>query len=176
MSDKTFVELKFSETVVRIFDNYIKEIVPDNQFYYSPVAEHIRGNMSKTLHCTVLFGLTEDAVSNKELKEVINNNPIEQLELGDLFFIQGYENLYKVLVVGILDKDGKLNKLYNVLEDFAFKQDSNFKVRDFKPHLTLAYVQNEYMLPINMPELVEMVDIAETKISLVSEFNKQASS
>lgn len=176
MSDKAFVELKFNNDVTRLFDNFLKEIIPENMLYYSPVAEHIRGNMSKTLHCTIFFGLNERSVSNVELRKILNENHIEKIELGELSYINGYENLYKVLVVGILDKNSKLKSLYNKIEDFALKEDPDFRVREFKPHLTLAYVQNEYILPNTIPELLMMIDVSETRISLVSEFNKEVNS
>jgi 2'-5' RNA ligase len=173
MSDRVFVELKFSQDTVKIFDKFLKEIIPENMLYYSPVAEHIRGNMSKTLHCTIFFGLNEQAIANVELKKILNENQIKLIELGELSYINGYENLYKVLIINILDRDGKLNSLHNKIEDFALREDTDFKVREFKPHLTLAYVQNEFELPSNLPELPKKVNIVETRISLVSEFNKQ---
>lgn len=176
MSDKAFVELKFSEAVISIFDNFIKETIPENMLYYSPVAEHIRGNMSKTLHCTVLFGLTEDSRKNESLKNLIDRNKVEKIYLGKLSYIAGYENLYKVLVIEILDNDGKLNKLHKALESFALKEDPDFKVREFKPHLTLAYVQNEFELPSNLPELAEFIEVEKLEVSLVSEFNRSVNS
>lgn len=176
MSDRSFVELKFNNDVIRLFDNFLKEIIPENMFYSSPVADHIRGNMTKTLHCTIFFGLNEKAVSNIELKKILNENQIKQIELGQLSYINGYENLYKVLIINILDRDSKLNSLYNKIEDFALKEDPDFRVREFKPHLTLAYVQNAYMLPDKLPELPETIDVKETRISLVSEFNKEVNS
>lgn len=169
MSDKAFVELKFSHDTVKIFNNLLKEIIPENMLYYSPVVEHIRGNMSKTLHCTIFFGLNEQVISNAELQKILNENQIDEIELGDLSYINGYENLYKVLVINILDRDGKLNSLHNKIEDLALKEDPDFRVREFKPHLTLAYVQNEYMLPNTVPELPKMIDVAECRIALVSD-------
>lgn len=176
MRDKAFVELKFNSDTVKIFDNLLKEISPENMLYYSPVAEHIRGNMSKTLHCTIFFGLNEKSVSNIELRKMLNENHIEKIELGDLSYINGYENLYKILVINIQDRDGKLNSLHNKIEDFALIEDPDFRVREFKPHLTLAYVQNGFILPNNLPKLPETIDVNETRVSLVSEFNKEVNS
>lgn len=174
MSDRAFIELKFSMDTVKIFDNFLKEIIPENMLYYSLVAEH--GNMSKTLHCTIFFGLNENVKSNVELKTMLAENQIDAIHLGELSYINGYENLYKVLVINIQDRDGKLNSLHNKIENFALQEDPDFRDREFKPHLTLAYVQNEYRLPDNLPELPEIIYVNETRISLVSEFNKEVNS
>lgn len=176
MSNKAFVELKFNEETIDSFDKFLKNIIPEEMLYSSPVAEHIRGNMSKTLHCTVFFGLSENTKNNIELKEIIKQNALNEIKLGELSYINGYENLYKVLVIEVLDKDGKLNKLFNSIEDFALKEDPDFRVREFKPHLTLAYVQNNYKLPNDLPSLPNQIDVSEIKISLVSEFNNEVNS
>ncbi len=176
MSDKSFVELKFNQETIDLFDKFLKNIIPEEMLCSSPIAEHIRGNMSKTLHCTIFFGLSENDNDNKELKEILKQNAINQIELGELSYINGYENLYKVLVVEVLGKDGKLNELYNSIEDFALKEDSDFKVREFKPHLTLAYVQSGYELPKDLPNLPKQIGVSESKISLLSEFNKSVNS
>ncbi len=176
MSDKAFVELKFSREIIEMFDNFLKKIIPEDMLYYSPVVEHIRGNMSKTLHCTIFFGLNEDAVKNTELKDILNNNKIDKIQLGELSYINGYENLYKVLVANVLDQDKELITLHNKIEDFALKESSDFKTREFKPHLTLAYVKNEYELPKDVSLPLYVIEVMETKISLVSEFNKSVNS
>lgn len=176
MLDRAFIELKFSESVITIIDNFINEIIPENMLYSSPVVDHIRGNMSKTLHCTVLFGLDVNTISNIKLRKILKRNEISKLKLGSLSLINGYENLYKVLIINILDEDSKLDNFYRELEDFAIKKVSDYKIREFKPHLTLAYVNNNYQLPSELPRLPEYIDVEETRISLVSEFNKSVNS
>lgn len=175
MSDKAFVELKFNKETIELLDNFLKKIIPEDMLYYSPVVEHIRGNMSKTLHCTIFFGLNEDAVTNTELKDILNNK-VNEIYLGELSYINGYENLYKVLVVNVSDSDKELITLHNKIEDFALKENPDFNTREFKPHLTLAYVKNEYELPKDASLPLDVIEVMGTKISLVSEFNKRVSS
>ncbi len=176
MNDKAFVEIQFGQDSKDLLDNFIKSIIPDEMLYYSPVVEHIRGNMSKTLHCTVFFGLNPTAIDNNDLKIILEKTTLNSLDLGELFYFDGYENLYKILTVKILDTEGELGKLYNKIKEFMLKQNPSFKIRDFQPHLTLAYVKNEFELPEELPELPESISIGKIRVSLVSEFNKSVNS
>jgi len=126
----------------------------------------------KALHCSVLFGLNEDVVSNRELESLLKEHRIDKIKLGELSYINGYENICKVLTIVVLDSDNKLNTLHNSIEDFVLKENSDFQVREFKPHLTLAYVKNEYELPKDFSLPLDIIEVAETKISLLSEFNR----
>ncbi len=173
MNDHAFVELRFTQKTIDTFDKFLNSIISKEQFYYSPVVEHIRGNMSKTLHCTVFFGLNVDHRLDAKLIEVLSQNTVEDLELGKLSYIDGYENLYKVLIVEVLDSNGKLHELLSSIEEYVLNDDPNFKIREFRPHLTLAYVANDFVLPDNLPELPRRIDVSKVRINLVSEFNKE---
>jgi hypothetical protein len=172
MTNKAFIELKFNQETKDLFNNFINNIVTESMLYYSPVVEHIKGNMSKTLHCTALFGLHEQYKDNLQLKEIIKSNFVSKIELGKLFFINGYQDLYKVLVIEILDTSKELANLHNALESFAVKENPRFKSREFKPHLTLAYVENDYEIPMDLPMLPSSIEVDGIDVSLLFEFNK----
>lgn len=171
--DKAFVELTFSQETKSIFDTFTKSIVPEDMFYSSPVTPHIKGNMTKVLHTTIFFGLRPSLVQNSYLKEILHKAEIKQIKLGSLAFIDGYQGLYKVLVIEIDDSDQKLVLLNKNISEFALGINRGPAKREFRPHLTLAYVKNEYAIPNELPKLPESVEIDDVRITLVSEFNKQ---
>lgn len=168
--DKAFVEISFSDEVKDYFHNYINQIIPSTSLYYSPVAEHIRGNMASTLHCTLYFGLTVEEMKNSRIINLLTNANIKELKLGDLHFLEGYQNLYKVLILDIVDTDDILLNLAKEISKHA--EDKRFIEREFKPHLTLAYTDLDYTLPKQLSKLNKLIPIDQIRMSLVSEFNK----
>ena len=175
-NDKAFVELQFNDENKKLIDVFVKSIVPEDMLYYSPEAEHIRGNMSKALHCTLYFGLHPSVVDNDELKEIIEKLKTRELELGALFYFNGYENLYKVLSIEVLDQDQELEILNSEIEEFAQMNRRYKRKRVFQPHLTLAYVKNEYELPENIPNKPTKIEFERIAISTVLEFNSKVNS
>lgn len=171
MSNKAFVEIVFPKNVKEIFSKLVAEIVPKNMLYSSDEVSHIKGDMTKTLHCTILFGLDRFQINNPELIDLVEKNKILEVELGNLFFFEGYQNMYKILCIEVLDANKTLDKFAKKLEQFSTKTP-----REFRPHLTLAYVSNDYKIPKQIPSIPEKVNALDTRITLVSDFLKEVNS
>lgn len=171
--DKAFVEVTFGDEVKRQMDEIINQLVEEDNYYYSPVMEHIRGNMSRTLHCTVYHGLSPRAKSDEDLKLIVESVEVPELKLGKLKFVDGFENLYKILMIDV-DDSGVLRNLNQSVFEHALKFNPDLSPREFSPHVTLAYINNEFELPTEniFPETLKTDSV---RISLVSEFNKAVS-
>ncbi len=168
--DHAFVEIVFSAQDKQYFKKLVNKLVKKESLYDSPVAEHIRGDMTDTLHCTLFFGLQPESIHDTELLSVLRNSGLEKINLGDFFFFEGYENLYRVLCLEVKDEDHQLLELSKKIEGFV--KGREVKEKEFKPHLTLAYVNKEYKLPENIEENKKELDIESIKVSLLSEFMK----
>lgn len=174
MSSKAFAQIIFSDEIQNEFSGLVTQMVEDSQLYYSDVVAHIQGNMCKSLHCTIAFGLKDTDVSNPEVLDIINNAKIKKLKLGNLFFIPGYLNLYKVLCIEVLDENGELLNLNKALTKFV--EDEKLKRRRFEPHLSLAYVQQEFVMPESLPEFPHEITIQNIELMTVDDFNSQVQS
>lgn len=168
--DHAFVEIIFSAQDKQYFKNLVNKLVKKDSLYDSPVAEHIRGDMTDTLHCTLFFGLQPEAIHDSELLSLLQNSGLSKISLGDFFFFEGYENLYKVLCLEVKDEDHKLLEVSKKIEGFV--KGKEVKEKEFKPHLTLAYVNKDYKLPDNIQKNKKELDIEGIKVSLLSEFMK----
>lgn len=148
MSDRTkvaYVEILFSEKTKQFFSNLVSDIVPEKNLYHSPVMPHIKGDVTSLLHLTVFFGLDIKTVDNPKFIKLIEDTQFSQVQISKLILFNGYQNLYKILGVEIVDAEGKLLSLSKNLENFVEKEKR--KNIEFKPHLTLAYVTNDFQLP-----------------------------
>jgi hypothetical protein len=75
---------------------------------------------------------------------MINELKIDEIKLGNLFLLNGFERLYKILCLEVIDESG-------ILSDFSAKIGVMSGYRyDFRPHLTLSYVKNDYILSQNV--------------------------
>ena len=142
--DHAFVEIVFSAKVKQYFKKLVNKLVQKESLYDSPVAGHIRGDMTGTLHCTLFFGLQPEALRDTKLLSLIQNSGIDKIKLGGFFFFEGYENLYRVLCLEVKDEDHRLLELSKKIEGFVKGKEA--KEKEFKPHLTLAYVDKDYTL------------------------------
>jgi len=166
--DHAFVEIIFSNKDNQYFKNLVNTIVDKDIFYDSPVAEHIRGDMTDTLHCTLFFGLQPSSVNDPELLSLISNSEFNTLDLGDFFFFEGYENLYRVLCLEVKDTDNKLFELSKKIESCV--KGGEVKEKEFRPHITLTYVNKDFKLPDNTENTKKQIDIEKIRVSLLSEF------
>lgn len=168
-SNKSFVEITFKDQDKEFLSKKINSIVPQDKFYYSDVAEHIRGNICHALHCTIFFGINSQTDNLSELDEFIESQDLGAIQIGGLFFINGYQDLYKVLCLEVKDEDNKLKNIHDAIG----KQIKRPDPREFKPHLTLAYLTNDVI--ISQKDLVfpDFLNIDKIQITTVEDFNKR---
>jgi 2'-5' RNA ligase len=147
MTDKQFayVEFIFFENVRKHLKKIVKDVVKKEQFYYSDVVSRIRGDVTDKIHFTLFYGLNEAVLNDKELKKAIENMDVNELKLRRLVLFDGYQGMYKVLAVEVDDRDKKLLSLSK--EMLNFDHDEEHGRREFKPHITIAYVQADYVIP-----------------------------
>lgn len=142
-----YVELVFYKNVRKHFKKIVRDVVSKDQFYYSDVVSRIRGDVSDKVHFTLFYGLEETVLNNKDLARVIKKMQIKELKLKKLVLFEGYQGMYKVLCVEVDDDDKSLFSLSQKM--LEFEHDEEHGKREFKPHITLAYVQPNYELPKN---------------------------
>lgn len=153
MNKHTYVELNFDQESKDYFSSIVKEMVHEDELYFSDEVERIRGDVTGKLHLTLFYGLDAEEVNNPELKKFVDEINLKDLNLKFGYFrlFRGYQDMYKVLNIEVLDEDKKLLEIYNGLK--LFKADEEYVQREFKPHLTLAYVQPDYRFPYKFPRI-----------------------
>lgn len=166
MNEKNYayVELTFYKNTKNYFRKIVSEVVSPDQFYYSDIISRIRGDVTEKAHFTLFFGLEEASVNNPQLQKLINTTTIKIVRLGKLELFEGYQGLYKVLCIKILDEDKSLFNLSNKM--LNFDHDKSVVHTDFKPHITLAYVKSDYTLPKNYKMGKKAVRIKKIQISI----------
>lgn len=154
----TFVQAVFSEETRNTFKQILEQIAKPEDLYHSPDPKgaHIQGDMTDKLHMTIYYGLPREAKFNDDLRVAIKENYVDDLKLGEFYFIPGFQDLYKVLCIRVKDEDGKLKDFCEAVSYFAWED--RYTER-FDPHLTLAYVTNEYELPANLPNIPEEIEV-----------------
>lgn len=158
-----WVELIFFDKILPSFQQIVKDIVPLEQLYYSDKVPRISGDVTNKIHFTLFYGLDENAHTNPELNKLIFSEKISELEVNKLVLFEGYQGLYKVLCIEVKDEDKKLFKFSKKIASFS--NDETFATREFKPHITLAYVQREYIIPKDYVSKLENIPVKEIKIS-----------
>lgn len=149
-----YVELTLPEDVKEYLRKILNQVVKEDEFYYSPVMSHIKGDVTGKAHIKFFYGLDPSAVDNEDLKQLLKNaDDVKELKLGEFMLINGYQGLYKILAVQVIDQDRKLTNLVNKIRKFSSRPNSY----EFKPHITLAYVGADYSLPITQPVLKESI-------------------
>jgi 2'-5' RNA ligase len=159
-----YVELIFYENAKGYFKKVVKDVVTKDQLYYSDVVSRISGDVTDKIHFTLFYGLAESVLDNTKLKEFIKDTQIEELKLKQLVLFEGYQNLYKVLCVEVDDEDRMLKGVSQKMLDF--EHDEELGKREFKPHITIAYVQPDYELPTDYSIKEDTVSIKKIRLSI----------
>lgn len=160
MSNLGYIEVIFNEEDIQVFRNIVKELCDESNLYYSDVVHHIKGDVSLKLHLTLFYGLIDEKLDRRKIDEYIKEIKIQKLKLGKIFLKPGYLNLYQILMVEVLDEDGELSAISKRFKDF----EHDISVKEFKPHLTLAYVNPEFNLT-KQPDFPKEIEIKEIKYS-----------
>jgi len=144
MDNLGYIEVKIDEVSKIFFDKLVKKICQDTDYYKSDVIDYIDGNVTHKLHLTLFYGCSPKGIKLKLLKAYVKNLSIKRLVVGDIFLLDGYENRYKILGVKIIDEGG-LKKISEEVASFGY--DESVIHKQFIPHLTLAYVKPDFVLP-----------------------------
>ncbi len=126
------------------FTELVNQVCKPSDFYKSDTVPRINGNVTDKLHLTFVFGLLDDHINRDSMKTRLDSLDVKTIKLGRLFVKTGFQGMYKVLMVEVIDEDGSLAsiaKSFNVFDQDPFRR------YEFKPRITLAYVQPDYQLP-----------------------------
>lgn len=146
MLDLYYISFKFSDTVRSTVSDELAKYVSEVDLYYSSEISHIQGSVVSNLHMTCFYGLTEITQELElyvaELNSELINSPYGYLELGDVSLEAGYQDMYNILYVDVLDKS---KSLLNLSTSFLeFQHDTESVHSTFWPHITLAYLKNDF--------------------------------
>jgi len=145
------------------FKDTLNKVVSEQQFYYSDVISRIAGDVTDKAHFTIFFGLKEFEIHNPELQEIVKSININELVPIKLFLIDGFQGLYKVLCLEISDEDKSLITLSKKMNEFEHEE--RLEKREFKPHITLAYVNADYQIPQNFELDIQPIKVEKAQLS-----------
>lgn len=159
-----YVEFLLDKEEIDFFKSIVKNIVPKEQFYFSESVPRIAGDVSSKAHFTLFYGLETREINNPELKDLVLSVKVNEVKIKNLELWNGYQNLYRILCIEIDDSDKILfNFFQNLLK---FSHSSELAKREFKPHITLAYVQNSFQLPESYILPKQTIRIRETRLAI----------
>lgn len=156
-----YIEITLNKSSIDKLSQLVERIVPIEQYYKSPVVDYINGNVTNTAHLTLYYGIDTKHIESAELKEILSNHEIDCLEVKDIRLVSGYQNLYQILWLEIDDKENKLQNLSEKLRQFKSKESPD---QEFKPHITLAYIENSFQLKDKIDKTNLYLEVAETRI------------
>jgi 2'-5' RNA ligase len=151
-----YVEILFNSEEKQILINRVRSLLNQNDLYYSDVVQRIAGDVTKSLHLTLYFGLIDEDIDHSDLRNVLEKINIKEVKIKSIDLWNGYQDLYKILVLSIDDSDKLLAKYSNQFSKFPHE-----KEYEFKPHITLAYVKNTFVMPntIVLPNKILVSDV-----------------
>ena len=163
MENITYIEITFDDETKSKFKDLVNELVEESDLYYSTVKKRISGVVTDNLHFTLFWGIDPSLMNSKELIDLVDSIDLKELAVGNLFLMPGFQNLYKILCIEIKDDD---KNLFNISERFKSFSLQNLQTREFKPHLTLAYVNPDYEIPKKEINTNFSVNVKEVRISI----------
>ncbi len=125
------------------FTKLVSEVCKEEDFYRSEIIPRINGDVTSKLHLTFLYGIVDEKIDRAEVDAKLSALDIKTLKLGKLFLKNGYKGEYQTLMVEVIDDEGKLAttaKSFNTFDQNPFNR------YEFRPNITLAYVQSTFKL------------------------------
>jgi hypothetical protein len=153
-----YISISFTDNDVKSISILVDDICNKDKLYYSPVINYIQGKVSGKLHLTIFYGLINNKVDKYSLNEYIKNIKLKHLMLGRIYLKWGYNNLYKILCIEVLDDNGELKLIYDGFKDFDYERSVQ---HEFDPHLTLAYVKPDFGLKYSHMPFQKMLKVKE---------------
>ncbi len=143
--DYGYVAATFTEGDIKPFQKLTSVITKREDLYNSDAVDYIQGDVSSKLHMTFFYGLIDEKIDKNEMNAFISNLSLpEVLVLRGLTVRKEYSGFCQILWVDVLDSTGELRKISESFKRFPFEESVQL---GFIPHLTLAYVKDDYKLP-----------------------------
>ncbi len=143
MENLGYIEAVIKTEDAAKFTQLVNEVCRAEDFYLSEIIPRINGDVTSKLHLTFLYGIVDEKIDRAEVDAKLAALDIKTLKLGKLFLKNGYKGEYQILMVEVIDEDGKLATTAKSFNSF----DQNpFNRYEFRPHITLAYVQPTFLL------------------------------
>lgn len=141
--NSSYVSAEFSDKIKDEFFELTSKTVDSSFFYKSPEKEYINGNVANNLHLTLYYGLDQDLKNSQSFHELLDSIELKELHLGDIFLQRGFQGLYKILMIEVLDDNDQLYKIAEQISGYDQRYTKKF-LQTFMPHLTLCYVENNF--------------------------------
>ncbi len=140
MYDYGYVSALFHQKDINYFSDLIKNICKKIDLYGE------KGDVTKKLHLTLLYGIIENMKVKKEIEEYVSKIDLEEIQLGVLgLFSIPNNNKFKILYVEVIDQDKTLSKIHKELKMFPYEK--SVQHDPFVAHLALAYVIPDFKIP-----------------------------
>jgi 2'-5' RNA ligase len=134
-----YVALTFGNDTKQKLNNFLHTVYSKSDFYRSPVIPSINGDVTYDLHMTIFYGFNNTG-EFEDIRQYIDKIELPDIEVGGIKFLSGYQNLYKILVLSVLDVSNELENLHKELKNrFSFSK--KVQHSEFLPHITLAYLE-----------------------------------
>ena len=151
-----YISATFPEETVQYFRKVTSLICKTDDFYVSKEVGYINGDVSGSLHMTLFYGLSSN-VDGDEVSRIASSLNIDTLVLGSVALRTNRNWPYKLLWIPILDVNGELKAAAELFK--RFPHESSVQL-DFFPHLSLAYVKQDFELTI-VPVIPQTLKIKE---------------
>ncbi len=147
----SYISLNLSQKSKKELESLVNRYIsPDDYCYLARKG----GNVTSKAHLTLFFGLIYERLDLKEINEILNKikSEIKYLQVSK---IQTWSFDKCNLLLAKIDKDEKLAKWNKVFLDFPHDKS---KVKGFKPHISLAYmnkgieIEFDYKLELEVEE------------------------
>lgn len=140
------------------FTKLVNEVCKTEDFYHSEIIPRINGDVTSKLHLTFLYGIVDEKIDRAEVDAKLASLDIKTLKLGKLFLKNGYKGEYQILMVEVIDEDGSLA---STAKSFNTFDQNPFNRYEFRPNITLAYVQPSFLLKgaFDYPKEIEIEEI-----------------
>lgn len=141
MNELGYVALTFNSEIKDKLRNILSQNYTSRDYYKSPVVSGINGDVIDDLHLTIFYGFNQPD-EHTAIRSYLNSIILQPIEVTGAKILSGYQDLYKVLVLEVDDRDQFLYSIHEYLKD-NFSYDATVQHPDFLPHITLAYLVND---------------------------------
>lgn len=168
MDDLLYIEITFYKKDKGRLKKWLKKTFSEEDYYHSDKISHINGNVIDELHLTLFFGLDVEQPEIKKLKLLIKNikKELKVLEISNLVLKHGYKNGYKILLLEISDKNGRLSNYFDSFKEFKYDPENIHD--ELYPHITLCYLKSNILSSNIIEQPLPSLKIKDIKISRFS--------